>query len=238
MNPALRETAAHVFVESLDAPELDDDDRHHLVRVLRIRPSDRLSVTDGTARWAVARLVDGALSLVDGIHAEGAAVPTADSVLTIGSAIPKGDRPEWIVQKLTELGLDRIVLFEAARSVVRWDERKRALQRGRLRRVAREAAMQCRRLSLPVVDVVTWGDVLELPDLALAEPGGRAGWWVPSDEPSKPAVRTVVIGPEGGFSPDELARVPDHVALLPTILRVETAAIAAGALLVASRDVC
>ena len=55
MNPLLRESAAHVFVESLEVPDLSSDDAHHLQRVLRIRPTDVISVSDGHGRWALAR---------------------------------------------------------------------------------------------------------------------------------------------------------------------------------------
>jgi len=234
VNPLLRNSAAHVFVESLDAPTLTEPDEHHLARVLRIRPTDVVSVTDGTGRWGEARLDAGALHLVGPIHETLDAVRAPNFVLTIGCALPKGDRPEWIVQKLTELGLDRILLYETARSVVHWDGRKRQAQVERLRRVAREAAMQSRRLTLPVVEVVTWGDAVSMPDVALAEPGGPLDWWGSDDAPSAPRVRSVLIGPEGGFAAEELAACGRRVGLGLTVLRVETAAIAAGVLLTAS----
>lgn len=217
MNPRLRRSAAHVVVGSLDAPSLDPDDEHHLGRVLRIRPTDEISLTDGEGRWAPARWSDGVVDVVGPIESIPAAAPVGVVV-----SIPKGDRPEWIVQKLTELGVDRIGFVAAHRCVVRWDDAKAARQVERLVRIAREAVMQSRRVRVPTVEMLDWADVVALPGVALAEPGGG---------PIGDAVRTIVIGPEGGFTDDELAAVPVRVELGDTVLRVETAAIAAGVLL-------
>jgi len=236
VNPVLRHAAAHVVVDSLDAPVLSSADLHHLARVLRIRASDMVTVTDGIGRWREVRFDHGALVPVGPVCVADPAPRVGTTALTIGCAIPKGDRPEWVVQKLTELGLDRIILFETARSVVRWDARKRLTQVERLRRVAREAAQQSRRLVLPVVDVLTWGDAVALPAVALAEPGAPLGWWRVGDGPSTDRVRSVLVGPEGGFTDEELAACPRRVGLSVGVLRVETAALAAGVLLTARGD--
>lgn len=237
MNPLLRHGAAHVFVESLDAPELSGGDQHHLGRVLRIRPDDAITVSDGAGNWVPATWSVSTGVLLTGAVIAGAVIAddcvlADDARLTVGCALPKGDRPELIVQKLTELGLDRIVFYETQRSVVRWDDHKVAVQTDRLRRVAREAAMQSRRVVLPTVEVIAWSAATRLPAVALAEPGGDTRWWSPQRGIAGPvAVRSVLVGPEGGFTEDELAMCARRVALSPTILRVETAAIVAGVLL-------
>ncbi|HEY4608568.1 MAG TPA: RsmE family RNA methyltransferase, partial [Ilumatobacteraceae bacterium] len=146
MNPALRSSAAHVFVTSLEVPQLTDDDDHHLRRVLRIRDTDTVTASDGSGSWATARLTADRLVLTSAPTLEPA--PPRTGVMT---AIPKGDRPEWIVQKLTEIGVGAITFIDCARSVVRWDEARAGRQLERLRRVAREAAMQSRRVWLPEV---------------------------------------------------------------------------------------
>jgi 16S rRNA (uracil1498-N3)-methyltransferase len=149
---------------------------------------------------------------------EAAPAPT----VTVGFALTKGDRPEWVTQKLTEVGVDVIVPFSAERSVVRWDDEKALRQYERLTRVAREAAMQSRRVWLPtVLPLATFGQLLG--DLgakvALAQPGGAAPSLV------RPGL---LVGPEGGFSEAELGASPGTIGLGPTVLRAETAAVAAG----------
>ena len=95
-----------------------------------------------------------------------------DPPLTVAVTPPKGDRLEWLVAKCTEVGVDRIVLLEAERSVVRWRGDRADKQLERLRRIAVEASMQSRRVWLPVLE----GPVPALtflPDVTVAEPGGR-----------------------------------------------------------------
>lgn len=147
--------------------------------------------------------------------------------ITVAFALVKGQRPEWAVQKLTEIGVDRIVPLLAARSVVRWPPGEAGGQLTRLRRVAREAAMQSRRVWLPVVaGVAAVGELAATPGVALAHPGGGA----PAlDRP------VVLVGPEGGWDDGELAAAPALVGLGPSVLRTETAAVVAGALLCALR---
>ena len=211
------------FVADLDVPELTPGDRHHLERVRRLRPGDALTVGDGAGRWRVA-------AFGPTLEPTGAVLsaPASTPALTVAVALAKGDRPEWAVQKLTEVGVDRIVAFAAARSVVHWDPAKAARNVVRLRAIAREAAAQCHRPWLPEVsDLATFATVAALPGAALAHPDGRAPTL------TRP---TVLVGPEGGWSPEEEAAVPDHVVVGAHVLRAETAAVVAGALLAALRD--
>jgi 16S rRNA (uracil1498-N3)-methyltransferase len=212
-----------VFVDDLDAPALDDGDLHHLRRVLRVRDGDEITVADGHGRWRRAGFGDVLTSLT-AVEDEPAPTPA----ITIAFAVVKGDRPEFIVQKLTELGVDRIVPFTAARSVARWDGARAERHVARLRRVAREAAMQCRRSRLPVIDeMATFAAVVAQPGAALADLDGAP----PSlDRPM------VVVGPEGGWTPDERAATLARVGLATHVLRAETAAITAAALLGALRS--
>ena len=219
MNPVLRGSAAHVFVESLVAPELDEADEHHLRRVLRIRQTDVVTVGDGAGRWVAARLSEGGL----GVESE-AVMEAAPRRSVVLCAIPKGDRPEWIVQKLTEIGATSIGFIECARSVVRWDAERSRRQLERLRRIAREAAMQSRRLWLPeILDVAALAAAVATTErCAIADPEGVA---LAAD------IDTVLVGPEGGFTDSELDLVPRRVSLSNNVLRVETAALAAALML-------
>ncbi|MCU1392113.1 MAG: rsmE [Ilumatobacteraceae bacterium] len=225
MNPALRRSAAHVFVETLDAPVLADEDRHHLVTVMRLRDGQPVSAGDGAGGWRSCRLMGGELVIDGEIVAEPAPAPP----ITIGFALPKGDRPEWIVQKLTEIGVDRIVLLHTERSIVRWEPAKVARQLERLHKVAREASMQSRRVRLPIIEGPLTPSALIAAGspVAFAEPGGG----VPSL-----GVPTVLVGPEGGWTDGELAGAAQTVSLGTTILRVETATLVAASRFVTLRD--
>ena len=123
----------------------------------------------------------------------------AEPEVTVAFVPVKGGRPEWVVQKLTEAGVDRIVVLESLRAVVRWEGDRRTRAVDRLRRVAREAAAQSRRAWLP--EVVGVADLDDLRDrlapvpLALAQLGG--------DPPSIRAP-AVAVGPEGGWDASEV----------------------------------
>ena len=107
-----------------------------------------MTVTDGRGRWRACRSVDGAVEPVGEVQE----VPRRAVPLTVGCTMPKQDRPEWIVQKLTEIGVDRIVLLHAERSVVRWADDRAARHLTKLRRVAAEALQQSRGVWLPTVE--------------------------------------------------------------------------------------
>lgn len=209
----LRRAAAHVVVDDVASPVLDDPSRHHLLRVLRLRDGEVVTVTDGRGAWRVCRLAGDELEVAGDVTVES---PRARPI-TIAVAVPKQDRPEWVVQKLTELGAARIVFLHAERSVVRWDGDRAARHIEKARRVTLETLHQCRGVWLPLVEgPVPAIDVL--PGAVAAEPGGR---------PIGVADTMIAIGPEGGWTDRELASARDRVTLAGGILRVETAAITA-----------
>ncbi len=222
--------AAHAFVDDLDAPAVAEGDRRHLEKVLRLRPGQAVTVSDGAGGWRLCSWRAGGSLEPDGpVEMEPAPAPP----VTVGFALTKGERPEWVVQKLTEVGVDVIVGFRAARSVVRWDDDKAAGQVERWRRVAREAAMQSRRAWLPEVRPVTTFE--ELVAGVVAEGGGGATLAVAGGGAPSLSRPVVLVGPEGGWDPSELSCGLPSCGLGPTTLRAETAAVAAGVLLCALR---
>lgn len=216
---------AHVFVDDLELLELAPADRHHLERVLRLRPGDPVTVSDG--RGGLQPCVLGAGGRLEPIGPpirQGRPAPA----ITVAMAPTKGERPEWAVQKLTEAGVDEIVVFLADRSVVRWEGERARRHLARLARLAREAAMQSRRAWLPEVrGVASFAALAARPGAALADPGGA---------PPSLSTPVVLVGPEGGWSDAELSRGLPQVALGDGVLRAETAAVAAGVLLTALRS--
>lgn len=210
-----------------------DADRHHLERVLRLRPGQAVVASDGAGRWRPCQwALTGHLDATGPVVTEAVPVPT----VVVGFAVLKGDRTEWVVQKLTELGVDRLIPLVAERNVVRWEPgSERALRQSqRWRSVAREAAMQSRQVRLPVVE-----EVQELAEV-VAVLAGRGGPGAVLAEPAgvpptldRPAV---LIGPEGGWSATELGQGLPTVSLGPAVLRGDTAALAAGVLLCGLRS--
>jgi 16S rRNA (uracil1498-N3)-methyltransferase len=217
-------TVPFAYVDDLEQPVLGDADAHHLGRVRRLRPGDPLVLGDGRGGVRAARFGDPPQP--DGPVTR---VPKPAPAITVAFALTKGDRPEVAVQKLTEVGVDVIVPFVSARTVVRWDDQKAVRHVERWRVIAREAAAQAHRPWLPTVaELARFDEVAALPGAALAHPDGSA-----------PTLGhpTLLVGPEGGWDPAEEAAPLARVRLGPHVLRAETAAIVAGALLAALRDV-
>lgn len=241
----LRSASAFVFVESLDEPAVGPEDSHHLLEVLRLRDGEAVVAADGRGHWRTCTLARTAAAAGGGrsrrasavlVPAPGEARTEAEAPvrLGIGFAMTKGERSEWTVQKLTELGIDEIWPFFARRSVVRLGGDDLQRRGDRLRRIAREAAAQSRRPRLPVVhDPVTFTEAAAglspLGAVALAEPG--------SPNPGT-GLTSILVGPEGGWAPEELAALEHHVGLGDGILRSETAAVLAAGILTAVRSGC
>lgn len=215
---------AHLLVDDVETPTVVSEDRHHAERVLRLRHGEALTVSDGRGRWREVVWRPGA-EPETGVRGPLDAEPTR---ITVGFALTKGDKATLVVQKLTECGVDRILPFLAERSVVRWDEDKAATAVARWMKVAREAAMRSHRNWLPTVEpVTTFADVVTMPEVALAHMDGAA---------LTARSRFVLVGPEGGWAAAELTADVPRVRLARTVLRSETASMAAGVLLARLRD--
>lgn len=221
---------------------LDRDDARHATRSLRLTEGDRLTSSDGRGAVSVARITETGKDSVRAVVEERREVPLESPRLTVVLAAPKGDRLAWAIQKLTEVGTDRIVLAESEHSVRRWSEGRAAKARQRAEAIAREAAKQSRRARLPqVLGPTSWAHAMAEaaasgPVVLLWEGATEGLASVLPDE--APETLTLAVGPEGGITHEEArdaeARGASLAALGLTILRTETAALA-GASIALSR---
>jgi 16S rRNA (uracil1498-N3)-methyltransferase len=223
--PASVRSVAQVFVQDLSGCVPDEADVHHLSKVLRLRPGETVVVSDGKGRWRSC----GYTGTTPWLEPKGEIqeVRRAEPSVTVGFVPVKGERPEWVVQKLVEIGVDRIVVLRSSRSVVVWEGGRSRTAVERLEKVAAQAAAQSRRAWLAAVEgVIGLDEFAAREKLVLAEFGG-----------GQPAVGTpLCVGPEGGWSAEELSLASGTVGLGDAVLRAETAAVVAGALVCALRD--
>ncbi len=215
---------------------LDGPEGHHAADVRRLRLGERVELVDGSGlrvSGSIASVIRGEVVVTVGaLVREPAPLPR----VVVVQALPKGDRAELAVQLLSEVGVDEIVPWAAARCVSTW--RGDRLERGaaRWRSVAREASKQSRRARAPVVaPLATTAEVAALlASAALAVVlHESAAQRLPTVVPAGGEV-AVVVGPEGGITDEELtAFAAAHVVRLgPTVLRTSTAgAVAVAALL-------
>lgn len=210
-------------MDDLDAVALEEADRHHLVRVLRLRPGEQVVASDGAGSWRLCALTgDGSLD------PSGDVVTEAAPDVTVAVWLPalKGDRAEWAIAKLTELGVDEIGLLRCERGSVRLDATTADRVLARWRRVAREAACQSRRTRLPVI--------LGPLDVGSAVTSGALRCDLEGTA-QLTAPRSLLVGPEGGWSEGERASPESSLGLADAVLRTETAAVVAGVVVTASR---
>lgn len=225
------------------AIELTGEDAHHLSRVLRLGPGAAITVLDGTgaAYEAVVETVEKerVSARVTGTG-EAAEPPVA---LTLYQGMPKGDKWELVIQKATELGATRLVPVAAARSVVQLKGDKLEGKLARWRKIAREAAEQCERGRVPEVEgpVAVGGLKPAEGGLLLVLSERVTGPSLPKALPAEmPAEVAVAVGPEGGWTPEELEAMRQagavEVSLGKRILRTETAGLAALAMVMAAYE--
>jgi 16S rRNA (uracil1498-N3)-methyltransferase len=210
---------------------------HHLGTVLRLRAGAMLEVADGAGWWATGTLTAVGVRLAT----DPVLVPVPSPAVAVAQALGKGRKLDEVVRQVTELGVDRLVPVEAARSVSRPAGVKAEQAVGRWRSVARAAAEQSRRAHRPEVTAIhTTAELLAAGTagdrLLVAQPGGPS---LPQliDVVRDAASVTVAVGPEGGWTPEEVEAFGEAdalpVGLGPTILRTEHAAAAAVAVLAA-----
>jgi 16S rRNA (uracil1498-N3)-methyltransferase len=234
------------FVRSEDVGDrqlrLRGDEAQHLTRVLRLGPGAQVVVFNGHGHeyvTEVERLEDD--GVVCRILCQTEAQPTQVVSITLGQGLPKAEKFAWVIQKTTELGVSEIVPLLTERVVPRLSQRHFAAKVGRWERLAREACKQSGRAAVPrlwpptpletflascqsaALKLVLWEGERTRPlraVLAASEPVASAA---------------VVVGPEGGLTPEEVARGAAYgflpVGLGKRILRTETAGLLVVALL-------
>jgi RsmE family RNA methyltransferase len=154
--PAEVDAKTHVLVDDVAGATLCDEHHHHLARVLRLRSGDCVTATNGRGSWRCAVLGSGWPNRADvDWTSEILQVPRRLQPVAVGFALTKGDKPETVVQKLAELGVDRIAPFVAEHSVAKWDVEKAARNIARLRVIAAEALQQSRQVWLSEVSDMT-----------------------------------------------------------------------------------
>ena len=229
-----------LFLADLESPAVGDsvavtgDEGRHAAIVRRIRKGEVVLVSDG-----IGNAIKGPVLTADvnGLVVEVAEVlrdPARPLRFTVVQALAKGDRSELALEMLTELGVDEIVPWQATRSVVKWapDRVERAL--ARWRSIVREATKQSRRFRVPRVS-----PPLSTAELALriAEPArtlvlheGADAWPRTADLPTEGEIM-IIVGPEGGLTPEELALFAEAggrpTLIADAVLRTSTAGVVA-----------
>ncbi|MDG1893761.1 MAG: RsmE family RNA methyltransferase [Fuerstiella sp.] len=211
-----------------EKPFLSGAEAHHAIHVLRLKPGHSIELFDGAGTVAEAVIEDVQRDrVIAKTTATSFVKKRTHDALTIAAVPPKGDRLKWMVEKFTELGVDTYVPLQTERSVV--DPRKSKLDK--LAATVTAAMKQCgRRWRMEIAEPQSLKSLLqqcrESDDaVLLAHPGDTVEATEATD-----GCRTLLIGPEGGFTASEVQLAADYnarqIAWPDSILRIETAAIA------------
>ena len=232
--------AALAGVSAGDAVELDGDEARHAVVVKRIRVGEQVVLTDGAGTSATVTVDATTKTSLSATVDEVATVAPELPRVVVVQAIPKGDRGELAVEMLTEVGVDLVVPWAAARSVSVWRGDKQAKALAKWRSTARESAKQSRRAWFPeVAEMVGTADVVALlrdADVPVVLHEAASGPLGDLPVPGRGEI-VIVVGPEGGISEEELVAFAavgaEPVRLGSSVLRTSTAGVAATAALLA-----
>ena len=217
---------------------IQEDDYHHIVRVMRMNVGDKIYCVNNdqqVAQCSIENIFENEVTakVVQWLEGE-IELPVSVSIV---SGLPKGDKLEWIIQKGTELGAYEFIPFIAARSVVKWDEKKGAKKLIRWNKIAKEAAEQSHRTMIPEVSIpISMKELIKRSksyDVKIiayeeeAKEGESAMLTKKLQSMTKGQTILALFGPEGGLSESEvnLLKEQDFVTcgLGPRILRTETA---------------
>ncbi|MBL0388364.1 16S rRNA (uracil(1498)-N(3))-methyltransferase [Tumebacillus sp. ITR2] len=214
------------------------DDVKHIVRVMRMEAGEEVIVCDGLGHAFRVELTDlGDTTVTGRVVEELVHSPESRVKITLAQGLPKGDKMELIVQKGTEVGINRFVPVDMARCVVQYDAKKEQKRRDRWQKIAKEAAEQAHRNLVPSIaepmsfkQVMNSLDGFDLVVVPYEGEKARSLREVLADAPDAQHI-CVLIGPEGGIADSEvetaLSRGALPVTLGPRILRTETAGLVA-----------
>jgi 16S rRNA (uracil1498-N3)-methyltransferase len=222
---------------------IEGDEAHHAVAVRRLRVGESVVLTDGSGLSAVGEVESVGKRVFAVTVASASLAAREEPALTVVQAIPKGERGELAVEVLTEIGVDTIVPWAASRSVAVWRGERIAKSHAKWAATAREAAKQARRSWFPTVaELASTAEVVALlaeADLAVVLHEDATDSFASLAVPAAGGI-VVVVGPEGGIAPDELAAFAAAgavtVRLGAEVLRTSTAGVAACAALLARTD--
>lgn len=230
-----------LFIQDRLQPEVNiiGSDAHHLMHVLRAKTGQLLTVVDDEGKTAEMEITGFSAAAVQLRFRRFLSVDTESPVeIFLAQCLPKADKMDFIVQKAVELGATGILPLKSTNCVVKYDAKKAAARQGKWQKIADEAAKQCARTALPEVapieELGSWLQRIE----GQADTAVLLCYENEEQQEIKSYLRTidvqryvVLIGPEGGFTLEEAALAArcgvQTVTLGPRILRAETAAIAA-----------
>jgi 16S rRNA (uracil1498-N3)-methyltransferase len=234
--------ALHFLVESCsdaavgDIVELAGGEAKHAAVVRRVRVGESITLGDGRGVWLEGEVRDASPSRVEVLITSRSAAEAPAVRLVLVQALAKGDRDELAVQAACELGVDEVVPWQASRSVSRWEGTKAAKGRERWATIVREAAKQAHRSWVPqVAEPASTAQLIARSEgarMLILDPAATAPLsQIDADERDL----VLVVGPEGGISPEELERFEaagaERIRLGDTVLRTSTAGPAAIAVL-------
>ena len=223
-----------------DALNLRGAEAHHARDVLRMKRGDRAVVFNGRGREITAEIVDLAKAEIRLRKLHESETPPLRCRMTLGQAIPKGKNMDLIVQKAVEIGAAEIAPLISERTIVDLDQNEAEQKREKWQQIAIEAAKQCGQNWLPQVkvpqklrDFFSHAGSFDLRLIGSLQPDAIHLKKILSDYAQqygdRPKSVLMMVGPEGDFTPAELALAKTHgclpITLGPIILRVETAAI-------------
>ncbi|WP_124727840.1 16S rRNA (uracil(1498)-N(3))-methyltransferase [Staphylospora marina] len=221
------------------------EDVHHILRVMRCRPGDRIIVCAGTGTDYLCEITEtGAEEVLCRIVSESPSTGEPVTRLWIAQSLTKGDKWEWVLQKGTEIGAAGFIPFTSERCLIKIDEKKADKKQARWRKIVKEAAEQSHRGRVPeVAPVMNWKDLLrsvarfEAAFLAW-EKGGKALKRAIAETEASEIL--LIVGPEGGFSEREAEEAAGSgavpISLGSRILRAETAPLFAASCILFARN--